>query len=61
MNKEKTTIAVNAFLDKCALSFISLIQILGHNKARQREKFGHILFELSQLNDEVINICILSL
>jgi len=32
----------------------SLIQIAGHNLARQRDKFGHILQDLAALQEEVI-------
>lgn len=34
--------------------FCSLIQIHGHNRARQRDKLGHILEEFATLQDEVI-------
>lgn len=33
--------------------FCSLIQIHGHNRARQRDKLGHILEEFATLQDEV--------
>lgn len=41
------------FLNKCTPVFINLLQILGHNNARQREKFGHILEEFSNLQEDV--------
>lgn len=43
-------------LTRCLLSlqpFCSLIQIHGHNRARQRDKLGHILEEFATLQDEV--------
>lgn len=35
--------------------FCSLIQIHGHNRARQRDKLGHILEEFATLQDEVMS------
>ena len=37
----------------CTQPFCSLIQIHGHNRARQRDKLGHILEEFATLQDEV--------
>lgn len=37
--------------------FCSLIQIHGHNRARQRDKLGHILEEFATLQDEVSHYC----
>lgn len=37
----------------CPQPFCNLIQIHGHNRARQRDKLGHILEEFSSLQDEV--------
>uniref|UniRef100_A0A668AX37 N-alpha-acetyltransferase 35, NatC auxiliary subunit n=1 Tax=Myripristis murdjan TaxID=586833 RepID=A0A668AX37_9TELE len=36
----------------CRSPFCSLIQIHGHNRARQRDKLGHILEEFATLQDE---------
>lgn len=47
---------VDNFLNKCSPVFIQLIQILGNNKARQREKFGHIFEDLANLQEEADNI-----
>ena len=33
----------------------TIIQIQGHNRARQRDKLGQVLEELSNLQDEVKN------
>ena len=52
-NKEISIQLVENFLNKCAPVFTNLLQILGHNKARQREKFGHILEDLANLQEEV--------
>jgi hypothetical protein len=41
------------FFNKCSPVFVNLIQILGNNKARQREKFAHILEDLASLQEEV--------
>lgn len=40
-------------LSFCPQPFCSLIQIHGHNRARQRDKLGHILEEFATLQDEV--------
>lgn len=55
-NKPITVQLVDNFINKCSPVFISLLQILGNNKARQREKFGHILDDLSTLQDEADNV-----
>jgi|LakMenEpi03Aug12_release.lakeMendotaPanAssembly.Ray.scaffolds.fasta_scaffold1724753_1 hypothetical protein len=45
---------VRTFLSKCSPVFITVLQILGNNRARQREKFGLILEEFMLLQEEVI-------
>jgi hypothetical protein len=52
-NKELCIQLVDNFLNKCTPVFVNLLQILGHNKARQREKFSHILEEFAGLQEEV--------
>ena len=47
---------IDNFMNKCDSAFISLVQILGHNKARQREKFGHILLDFAGLQDDADNL-----
>ncbi|KAK6492974.1 N-alpha-acetyltransferase 35 [Huso huso] len=42
---------IDSFVTHCARPFCSLIQIHGHNRARQRDKLGHIL-EFATLQDE---------
>lgn len=44
---------MDSFLSKCSPVFTNLIQILGNNKARQREKFAHILEDFANLQEEV--------
>lgn len=55
-NKDITVQLVDNFLNKCSPVFISVLQILGNNKARQREKFGHILEDLSNLQEEADSV-----
>ena len=55
-NRELSNQLIDNFLNKCVPTFLSLLQILGHNKARQREKFAHILEEMSSLQEEADNL-----
>lgn len=55
-NKDITVQLVDNFLNKCSPVFISIINILGNNKARQREKFGYILDDLATLQEEADNV-----
>uniref|UniRef100_A0A3Q1CAJ3 N-alpha-acetyltransferase 35, NatC auxiliary subunit n=1 Tax=Amphiprion ocellaris TaxID=80972 RepID=A0A3Q1CAJ3_AMPOC len=43
---------IDSFVTHCSRPFCSLIQIHGHNRARQRDKLGHILEEFATLQDE---------
>ncbi|TSL97348.1 N-alpha-acetyltransferase 35, NatC auxiliary subunit [Bagarius yarrelli] len=43
---------IDSFVTHCCRPFCSLIQIHGHNRARQRDKLGHILEEFATLQDE---------
>lgn len=55
---QQTLMRLRSLLIWCLLSlqpFCSLIQIHGHNRARQRDKLGHILEEFATLQDEVIS------
>ncbi|OXB64803.1 hypothetical protein ASZ78_010396 [Callipepla squamata] len=45
---------IDSFVTHCVRPFCSLIQIHGHNRARQRDKLGHILEEFATLQDEVM-------
>lgn len=44
--------AVDTFLGHCVRPFAGLIQMLGHNRARQRDRLGHLLEEFAALQDE---------
>lgn len=43
---------VESFLGHCVRPFCTLVQIAGHNRARQRDKLSHLLEELSALQEE---------
>lgn len=47
---------VDSFLIKCTPAFVSLFQILGQNKARQREKMAHVFEEFASFQDEADNL-----
>lgn len=44
---------VDMFLLHCGRPFVQLIQLCGHNRARQRERLAHLLEDFSNLQDEV--------
>lgn len=52
-NKDVCLQLVDNFLNKCTPSFVTLFQILGHNKARQREKMAHVFEEFASFQEEV--------
>ncbi|KFM79599.1 N-alpha-acetyltransferase 35, NatC auxiliary subunit, partial [Stegodyphus mimosarum] len=43
---------VESFLGHCVRPFCTLVQISGHNRARQRDKLSHLLEELAALQEE---------
>ncbi|KAL1110430.1 hypothetical protein AAG570_007961 [Ranatra chinensis] len=43
---------LDCFLGHCVRPFSNLIQLCGHNRARQRDKLAHLLEEFSTLQDE---------
>lgn len=43
---------VDTFLVRCVRPFGSLLQLCGHNRARQRDKLAHLLEDLAGLQDE---------
>ncbi|GFU02843.1 n-alpha-acetyltransferase 35, NatC auxiliary subunit [Nephila pilipes] len=43
---------VETFLSHCVRPFCTLVQISGHNRARQRDKLSHLLEELAALQEE---------
>lgn len=44
---------VDAWFVQVVRPFTALVQITGHNRARQRDKWAHILEDLSALQEEV--------
>lgn len=44
---------VDSFLSHCVSLFGSLLQLSGHNRARQRDKLAHLLEDFATLQDEV--------
>ena len=44
---------IDAFLTHAVRPICSIFQISGHNRARQRDKYGHLLDDLANLQDEV--------
>lgn len=44
---------VDTFLSHCTRPFANLLQLCGHNRARQRDKLAHLLEEFTALQDEV--------
>ncbi|XP_075215671.1 N-alpha-acetyltransferase 35 isoform X2 [Lycorma delicatula] len=43
---------VDSFLNRCVRPFSNLIQLCGHNRARQRDKLAHLLEDFATLQDE---------
>ncbi|XP_076630546.1 N-alpha-acetyltransferase 35 [Colletes latitarsis] len=43
---------VDSFMSHCVSLFSSLLQLTGHNRARQRNKLAHLLEEFAALQDE---------
>merc|ERR1719483_1665250 len=43
---------IDALMSRAARPFCTLFQITGHNRARQRDKWAHILEDLSNLQEE---------
>lgn len=58
MNNAAAKEYVTTFLNHCVRPFCSLIQICGHNRARQRDKLAHILEALANLQDKVNIACL---
>lgn len=44
---------VETFLNHCTRPFGNLMQLCGHNRARQRDKLAHLLEDFATLQDEV--------
>jgi N-alpha-acetyltransferase 35, NatC auxiliary subunit len=47
---------IDSFLTKCSQVFASLVQIIGNNRARQREKLGFIIEDFSTLQEEATSL-----
>ncbi len=47
---------IDTFLTHAVRPICSVFQISGHNRARQRDKYGHLLEDLANLQDEVSRI-----
>ncbi|XP_050670988.1 N-alpha-acetyltransferase 35, NatC auxiliary subunit isoform X2 [Leptidea sinapis] len=47
---------VDNFLARCVRPFAVLLQVCGHNRARQRDKLGLLLDELAALQEEANNV-----
>lgn len=44
---------VDSFMSHCVCLFGMLLQLSGHNRARQRDKLAHLLEDFASLQDEV--------
>ena len=44
---------VDSFFNHCTNLFGTLLQLSGHNRARQRDKLAHLLDDFASLQDEV--------
>lgn len=51
-NNAQTKDCVDSFLSQAIRPLVSALQISGHNRARQRDKWGHLLEDLGTLQDE---------
>lgn len=47
---------VDSFLSHCVSLFGNLLQLSGHNRARQRDKLAHLLEDFATLQDEVSSL-----
>ncbi|RZF44671.1 hypothetical protein LSTR_LSTR000623 [Laodelphax striatellus] len=52
LNNPQAKEYVDSFLNHCVMPFGNLIQLCGHNRARQRDKLAHLLEEFATLQDE---------
>ncbi|XP_077297193.1 N-alpha-acetyltransferase 35 isoform X2 [Arctopsyche grandis] len=56
LNNPQAREYVEIFLNRCARPFTILLQVCGHNRARQRDKLAHLLSEFATLKEEAENI-----
>ncbi|KAJ8981491.1 hypothetical protein NQ317_007017 [Molorchus minor] len=52
LNNQQAKHYVDTFLSHCSRPFINVLQLCGHNRARQRDKLAHLLEEFTTLQDE---------
>lgn len=52
LNNHQAKDYLDCFLGHCVRPFSSLIQLCGHNRARQRDKLAHLLEDFANLQDE---------
>ncbi|XP_047117250.1 N-alpha-acetyltransferase 35, NatC auxiliary subunit [Schistocerca piceifrons] len=52
LNNQQAKEFVESFLGHCVRPFGNLIQLCGHNRARQRDKLAHLLEDFAALQDE---------
>ena len=45
---------VDALMTRAVRPVCTVLQVLGHNRARQRDKWAHLLDEMVGLQDEVV-------
>lgn len=51
-NNQQAKIYIETFFTHCTRPFANLLQLCGHNRARQRDKLAHLLEEFAALQDE---------
>ncbi|XP_069688455.1 N-alpha-acetyltransferase 35, NatC auxiliary subunit isoform X1 [Periplaneta americana] len=52
LNNQQAKEYVESFLSHCVRPFGNLVQLCGHNRARQRDKLAHLLEDFATLQDE---------
>ncbi|XP_018332280.1 N-alpha-acetyltransferase 35, NatC auxiliary subunit isoform X2 [Agrilus planipennis] len=52
LTNQQARLYVDTFLTHCTRPFANLLQLCGHNRARQRDKLAHLLEEFTALQDE---------
>ncbi|KAF5277241.1 hypothetical protein FQR65_LT00349 [Abscondita terminalis] len=52
VSNQQAKMYVDTFFSHCTRPFANLIQLCGHNRARQRDKLAHLLEEFTGLQDE---------
>ncbi|KAK5639210.1 hypothetical protein RI129_011702 [Pyrocoelia pectoralis] len=52
VSNQQAKMYVDTFFSHCTRPFANLLQLCGHNRARQRDKLAHLLEEFTSLQDE---------